>query len=256
MYPKAIIFGFGFYEIFIAIGLIAALFIADKLAVKRKLSIPLQRHFIICIAGSVAVGFFGAILFQAIYDWIETGEFSLFSGMTFYGGLIFGAITFLIGWFFLSKPFQLGEEAKARFGDIADIAGALLPLAHAFGRIGCFFAGCCHGKPTNAWYGVMMYGEKVVPVQLFESAFLFALASILLRLAFKQTEEKRAPILPFYLIAYGVWRFIIEYARGDDRGATVIPFLSPSQLTAIVCVVIGAVYFCIWYIHKRKSSKN
>ena len=176
--------------------------------------------------------------------------------MTFYGGLIFGAIAFLASWFLLSKPIHLDGEAKARFGDIADIAGAVLPLAHAFGRIGCFFAGCCHGKPTNAWYGVVMQGEKVVPVQLFESAFLFALAIALLYLAFEKIEKKRAPVLPIYLIAYGVWRFFIEYARGDDRGATIIPFFSPSQLVAIVCIAVGIAYFCIWHIHKRQTKKQ
>lgn len=255
MYPKAIVFGFGFYEIFIAIGLIAALFLADKLAMKRKLSIPLQKHFLICIVLSVFVGFFGAVFFQAVYTWIETGTFSLLSGMTFYGGLIFGAITFLLGWFLLSKPFQLDKEAKSRFGDIADIAGAALPFAHAFGRIGCFFAGCCHGKTTDAWFGVTMGGEKVVPVQLLEAAFLFVLAAVLLWLAFTKQEEKRVPLLPTYLTAYGVWRFFIEYARGDERGQTIVSFLSPSQLVAIVCVAVGVAYFCVWFTQKKKSSQ-
>ena len=42
-----------------------------------------------------------------------------------------------------------------------------------------------------------------------------------------------------YLCGYGIWRFFIEYARGDDRGQTIVPFLTPSQLTAIVLIAVG-----------------
>ena len=42
-----------------------------------------------------------------------------------------------------------------------------------------------------------------------------------------------------YLIGYGIWRFFIEYLRGDDRGETLLSFLSPSQLTAIVLSIVG-----------------
>lgn len=73
------------------------------------------------------------------------------------------------------------KEAVKRFPDMLDIGACCVPLAHAFGRIGCFTAGCCHGKETTAWYGVKMWVEvangkydwrTVVPIQLFESIFL------------------------------------------------------------------------------------
>ena len=48
-----------------------------------------------------------------------------------------------------------------------------------------------------------------------------------------------------YLIAYGVWRFFIEYLRNDPRGSSGIDFLSPSQLTAIIMVVVGVVWFLV-----------
>jgi prolipoprotein diacylglyceryltransferase len=46
--------------------------------------------------------------------------------------------------------------------------------------------------------------------------------------------------MAIYLMAYGVWRFFAEYLRADDRGATVVKFLSPSQLTAILLFLFGA----------------
>lgn len=272
MYPKEIFLGMDLYQIFIMVGMLAALFSADRMAVKAGFSVRLQRHLILSAVLAVAVGFFGAILFQGIYDYIETGTFSLQSGMTFYGGLIFGAGAFLLSWFFLSKPFKLDKEARARFSDMASIAAVVVPLAHGFGRFGCLFAGCCHGKETDAWYGVTHYdltlsGElieagKFVPVQLFEAVFLLALAGALaylyFRMARKEKPMKKFPLLPVYMVVYGIWRFFIEYARGDDRGQTIVSFLTPSQLVAVILVAGGIAYFCVWYFvfRKRKTTEE
>ena len=264
MYNESLIFGVGFYEIFIAIALIGALFLSDRLGVRRGFSISLQRHFIVTIIVAVLVGFFGAILFQAVYHWIATGHFSLDSGMTFYGGLIFGVAAFLLFWFFGAKLFKVADEAKKRFADVADIAAAIIPLAHGLGRIGCLFAGCCHGKITDAWYGIVQHdlviGEtyyesaKVVPIQLFEALVLFALDGALLAVFFYHSKKskKRFPLLPIYLAVYGVWRYFIEYARADERGKTIVPFWSPSQLIAVIMVLAGIVYFCLWLFWLRK----
>ena len=45
--------------------------------------------------------------------------------------------------------------------------------------------------------------------------------------------------MPMYLLSYGVWRFVIEYLRGDERGETIVSFLSPSQLTSIGLIAAG-----------------
>lgn len=255
MFSDVRILGMGLYEIFLTIGLLVVIFSADRMGIKRGFSVGLQRMLIITALLAVLCGLFGAMFFQAVYDWIATGVFDLFgSGMTFYGGFIFGVVFFLLIWFFGSKPFKLDKEAKERFPDVADIAACMVPLAHAFGRLGCFSAGCCHGQVTDAWYGIVMNGQKVVPIQLFESIFLFALAGIMLWLYFSRKGEKRFPLIPVYGVAYGIWRFFIEFARGDDRGATVVSFLSPSQLIAIVLIVIGVAYFCLWYFLKKKKA--
>ena len=257
MYPDIIFLGMDLYSICIAIGVLAVLVLADKIAVKRGFSVGLQKLLIISIVGAVVVGFLGGILFQAVYHWIDTGEFTLKAGMTFYGGLIFGAGTVLFCWFVLSKPFKVHDEAVARFKDLANMAACLIPLAHGFGRLGCLFAGCCYGKETSSWFGVEMYGVKRVPIQLFEALFLFALSAVIFYLFFKQTKSggKEVPLLPVYLIVYGVWRFVIEYARGDERGATIVSFLSPSQLIAVLLIAVGIGYFVVWYCQKKNKNR-
>lgn len=258
MYPKGIVFGLGLYEICLTVGILVALFLGDRLGIRRKFSVRLQKLFIICIVVGIGVGFLGAVLFQAFYDFLKTGAFQINerTGMTFYGGLIFGAGAFLAFWFLGGKYFCKNDEAKGKFSDVADIAACVVPLAHGFGRLGCFFAGCCHGKTTTAWYGVLMQTEKgmqkVVPIQLFEALVLFTIASVLLWLFFK--KEKGIPLLPLYCIGYGIWRFCIEYARGDDRGETLVSFLTPSQLVAVLLIAVGVVWL-FWITH-RTSVKT
>ena len=105
MYPKIIFLGMGLYEICIILGVLAVLMLADRFSIKRKFSVGLQKLLIIGAVGAIALGVLGAILFQAVYDWLATGKFSLQAGMTFYGGFIFGVGGFLFVWFVVSKPF-------------------------------------------------------------------------------------------------------------------------------------------------------
>lgn len=264
MYPHALFLNVTLYEVFLTVGILAAFFLADKMAIKSGFSVRLQRFFIVAIPLTIVLGFGGAILFQAFYNFMDTGTFVIDSGtgMTFYGGLVFGIFAFLLIWFAGGKIFFKDGENVKKFGAVADIAACVVPLAHGLGRIGCFFAGCCHGSETDAWFGVNMLTEsgwkKVVPVQLFEALFLFALAAALLWLFFSAKKENakigRFPLLPVYAVAYGIWRFFIEYARADDRGATVVSFLSPSQLIALVLIAAGVAYFCIWFFNKDKNK--
>ncbi len=87
----------------------------------------------------VAVGFglLGAWGFQQIYDAIAGKPFDL-SGFTFFGGLILGAVSFIAGVAFFAK-----QPAKNEFLRVVNFAAPCIVIAHAFGRIGCFLAGCC-----------------------------------------------------------------------------------------------------------------
>ncbi len=270
MYPYPILFGMTLYDICLTVGIVLVLFMADRMGIARGFSVKLQKTLIFSVIGAVIVGFLGAILFQAVYNAVESGSFTLDlqTGMTFYGGLIFGAVGFLAIWFIVGKILCKDDEPLRKFGGMADIAACLIPLAHAIGRIGCLTAGCCHGAPTDAWYGIPMYVgkdaagnilpfEKFVPIQLFEGIFLFLLSGALLWLFFKKFGKEnrgRFPLLPIYVVVYGVWRFVIEYFRADDRGATIVSFLTPSQLVAIVMILIGVGYFLFWLFSVRKNA--
>ena len=202
MYPYVVFLDMGLYEICILIGVMVAFFLGDRLGIKKGFSVALQKTLIICAVSAIVLGYGSAVLFQAFYNFMDGAAFEIAegTGATFYGGLIGGAVVFIAAWFIVGKWLCKNDEPKKRFFDIAEIAAVCIPLAHAFGRIGCFFAGCCHGAETDAWFGVEMYTQsgwvKVVPVQLFETAFLFLLAFGLYFLTRKGVSSRPHPARP------------------------------------------------------------
>ncbi len=264
MYPYPIIFGLGLYDICLSVGILACFCVFAALADRRKIKRTIQNFTLFCGAFSTVLGYGSAVLFQAFYNIKSLGRFEIneSTGATFYGGLIGGVLSFLVLYFVLGRFVFGDKEHFASFFDIADSAVPGIALAHAIGRIGCLFAGCCHGARTNAWYGIDMYfkvngefvyGGKYVPVQLFESIFLFMLFGFLLIRA----TSKRSLGLPIYLSAYAVWRFFVEYIRDDYRGDTLTELLTPSQFTACILFVVGiAVAFLQVYAENRIASSR
>lgn len=242
MYPFDIVFGLTMYDILLCAAIVVAFIVFSILADMHKIKIRVQRFAVICGVAAVVLGYGSAVLFQALYN-IKSNdgvfEITTTTGATFYGGLVGGIAVFLVLFFGLGWVFFKDNRHAKDFFKIANSAIPGIALGHSLGRIGCLFAGCCHGAPTDAWYGINMFNGsewvKCVPTQLFEAIFLLLLFGFLVSFSIL----KKKLILPFYLIIYGVWRFAIEFIRDDYRGDSLIEALTPSQLIAIVLVVIG-----------------
>ena len=179
-------------------------------------------------------------------------------GLMFYGGFILSFVVFFV-WCFIKKESPL---------KLADLLAAVIPLGHAFGRIGCFFYGCCYGRDSDAWCAVTFpvgspcwfeHGHKLVsvlPTQLFEAAALLVLFGALMLVWFRfkhggteaRSELGDGLILGLYLIGYAVIRFFIEILRGDPRAA-VGPF-SISQTISIGMLILGT-GFVAWAKRRR-----
>ena len=253
MYPYRIFNLFYLYGLMIAIGIIVAFLVLFYLGKKRNVDESFMDFIFYNGTASIVVGFGAAALFQAFYNYLENPEagFELGGGITFIGGLIGGVICFLTV-YFIFRP-----RLKGRLVDVLPMLPCAILVGHAFGRVGCLFAGCCHGAPTDAWYGILMhtheYGyTKVVPTQLFEAIFLFALFAICLILFLKKDFKHNMSV---YLIGYGIWRFFIEFVRADDRGQLVAG-ISPSQFWSILMVVIGIglIFLMNFLTEKRKQE--
>lgn len=153
-------------------------------------------------------------------------------GGVFYGGLI-GA---MIGTFISSRIRRWNYIA------VMDTLVAPICIAHSFGRVGCFMAGCCYGMETDSIFGVEFpegglapVGVKVLPTQLFEACILFILGLVLLLIIWKSPKTGIAAGL--YLTVYPAWRFFIEFFRADRRGE--VGSLSTSQFISIFIFVAG-----------------
>lgn len=250
MMPDPIFLNIHMYGVMIAIGVLCAF--AILFAVTKKKSIDGKFTDFVFYNGlvSIAVGFGSAALFQAVYDYIEnpSAGFHFNGGLTFIGGLIGGVICFLLIYAFYRK------KHTARLYQIISILPCSILIAHAFGRVGCFFAGCCYGKETDSFLGVQFpdLPNPVHPTRLYEAAFLFVMFAICLYLVIKKDFKHN---LSVYLVAYGIFRFFLEYLRDDHRGA-LVGSISPSQFWSVLMVVAGVMVFFIVRSIYRKAAKD
>lgn len=148
-----------------------------------------------------------------------------YAGLCFHGALIGGAI----GLWWLVDSGKLGPAwRQAGFWQTADIAVFGLALGQAIARIGCFLNGCCYGKPTEVFWGVMFSGfeEKRHPTQIYEALFALLIFCFLNKLDrryrlfdwYKGKKDRAEPgfLFLFYLITYNFGRIILEIWRGDS----------------------------------------
>ena len=238
------------YGLLIAIGILACFFMLFEYS--KRAGIPNEYVDFAFYNGiaSIVIGFIGSAVWQGLFQYIEqikdgvpNPQFSLKSGITAIGGLATGALTFIVICIIFRKkyPFALTK--------LVAVAPMCMLVAHGFGRLGCLMAGCCHGEYLGQEYvfgGIKMDGSKgwgyYVPTQLYEALFLLLLCALLSLLLLKKNFRFA---LPVYLAAYGIWRFFIEFARADDRGAF-IGSLSPSQTLSLVLIVLSVpAYFIL-----------
>lgn len=200
---------------------------------------------------------FGALIVSKIWlvlsDWAyfaanprDIFSLTMFqSAGTFYGGL-FGAILTIV----LYARWQ-----ELPLLPVLDIAAAALPLSHAIGRLGCFAAGCCFGKPTTLPWAVTFSDQaaerlagtplhvSLHPTQLYEAAAEFL--NFLLLIWMGTRQKFPGQILGAYFVLYGVERGVIEFFRGDP-GRTMMfhETVSLMQIVSVGLVIFG---FFLWW---------
>ncbi len=211
------------YGVMLALGFLAA----SQLVARRAAAFGLDPAAVQTL-GLVALlaGILGARLAYLALNW----EFFRFhpteilrldhGGLVFYGGLAGG----LLGGFCYVRKKGLPLVK------MLDLMTPPLVLAHAIGRLGCFLNGCCYGKPTSVPWAVVFPQDGIArhPTQLYESGALLLLFFFLSWL-----ERRRLPagsLALGYGLLYGIWRFGIEFLRGDNPpvalGLTVFQWIS------------------------------
>ncbi len=156
------------------------------------------------------------------------------SAGVFYGGLIVA----------VGVAFWYMTRHRLPFWTTCDAFAPGIALGHVTGRLGCFAAGCCYGKPTTVAWAVTFtnplaaanvgtpLGIPLHPTQLYEAG---AELMILLLLLATERRGHRFAGRTFwtYLLFYAVSRYIIEFYRGDPRGV-VFGVMSTSQFISLI----------------------
>jgi len=270
MHPELVNLGFlhlKTYGVCIAVGFLLAWKIIEKLSGREDLSNLLVSLMVAGIIGGRAA--------YVIENWSREFSANPLSviridqgGLVFYGGLILSIIVF----------FAYCIMKKERPAALADLLASVVPLAHAFGRIGCFFFGCCYGKESRsafavcfpmhspAWYEQVVAGKippvascslPVMPAQLFEAGsllILFAVTCTLYRVLYRRgaAEARSGIVSGVYLMGYAVVRFFLEYLRGDPR-AQVGPF-SIAQTISFGILLLGIAFATAGLVRPGKSN--
>lgn len=162
-----------------------------------------------------------------------------FGGFVFYGGLIGGVFgAWLYCWQF-----------RLRLFDYANLIVTAIPIIHGIGRIGCFCAGCCYGKPMDPPLGLLFNASPVAPhdVYLFPVQLLEVFTNLIIFVILMvYTNKKSCPRhggLALYMCWYAVTRFLIEFLRYDDVERGFIGFLSTSQFISLFILAGGILLF-------------
>ncbi len=229
------------YGFFIALAALAGMFVARFEAKRLDLDPDkvVDACFYVVVAAIVGSRLLYVITNIEFFISAPLEVFKIWNGgLVFYGGFIGSALT-LIAYL---KIYHLP------LGKMADISALALPLGHALGRIGCFFAGCCYGKICHYPWGITFKNPdslaplfvQLHPTQLYSSASNFLI--FLMIFALRRFKKYDGQLFWIYLAFYGINRSVIEVFRGDYRGGTVLNTFSISQTiglsTALVAVIM------------------
>jgi len=261
MYP--ILFSFDFfghpvnihsYGVLISFGALMGFIYASTTA-KKELGIEIQTMQNLARTIIIAAFVGGKILY-----FLEDPGFYFFppsnmlhdfrTGFVFYGSLLF--VIPLVILFFRKHKLPVMPML-----DIIAITGLII---HIFGRMGCFFAGCCYGKETSRSIfieftdvaSVAPLHQHLHPTQLYSITLLICILIVLLM--FKRHKRFEGQLFFIYIMLYALGRGVIEIFRGDiSRGYVIDGILSHSQFISLILLGI-ILFFYIRFLNKSKAS--
>src|SRR5215467_2033521 len=243
------------YGLLLAIGFIVALWFTARTAERDGLPRNKIYDLGLYILASALIGAKVLMIFTEPEDFGSLKQiFSLDflgSGGVFFGGFLIALVVSVI----------LMRVWKLPWRKTADAFAPGIALGHAIGRLGCFSAGCCWGKPTSSWIG-LKFTEKaheltgvpidsaLVPTQLIEAGANLVILRILLWL--RKRRAFPGEIIFAYVILYSAARFTVEFWRVDPRGW--VGSLSTSQFIAVIMFPLAVLLMLYYWRNEKKDE--
>jgi len=240
------------YGFLLALGVLLGFFLSLRHGKKENIDLRILSDFIVF---SILIGLIGAKLWLLVSDagyYLKSMDRVLSlatSGGTFFGGLIFG-ILFSV-WYL--------RKYRLDFPTTGDALAPSIALAHFFGRLGCFAAGCCWGRSAEGCSVAVTFTDPhtttgvphhvpLYPTQLAEA--LLNLVNFIVLMFVYRKKKYPGQIFALYVMNYSIIRFFVEFFRGDhDRryifGNLDHPFTSMSvpQLVCILGFILAIILF-------------
>jgi phosphatidylglycerol---prolipoprotein diacylglyceryl transferase len=245
------------YGVLLAIAFLVALWVAGRQARKEGLDSTRVADMAVYV---LIAGLVGAKLLLLIVEWPYYAAnprelLSLVqSGGVFYGGLL---LALPVAWWCTRRYGLDGWRT-------ADALAPAVAVGQGIGRLGCFAAGCCYGRPASVPWAVTFrneYSARAVgtpldvplhPTQIYESIACLALFAFLLWLG--PRKRFHGQVLIAYAALYATIRFTIEFFRGDSaRGAVFGGVLSTSQFIAIL-MMLGVLLVTPYLVRNQRVT--
>lgn len=241
------------YGVLVATGFIVGIMLAVNQAKKQGISRGkiLDLAFYILIAAIVGSRLLFVLMEYKYYIKNPLNIIKLWEGgLVFFGGLLLTIPVVII----------YAKKNLLPIWRVADIFAPSIAIGHAIGRLGCFSAGCCHGKPTDLPWGVTftdpnslaIKGVPLHPTQLYEA--LAELGIFIFLISWQRHKRFEGQLFWLYLLLYSVTRFIIEFFRGDEIRGFIYNGFSTAQGISVVLFLI-AIIFIISYRRKNHEKE-
>ncbi len=253
MYPDIVSIGpltIHTYGLFVALGFASAILLTAWLG--KSEGVPPQQVMDVAFM-SIVWAIIGSRLFYVIlnlehYSRRPLDVFKLWEGgLVFSGGLVVAALALI--WYLRRRRMPVLSTA--------DLFAPGLALGQGIGRIGCFFAGCCYGKPLDMpWAVVFTHPNSLAPLhvpihptQAYAAVGGFFLFGVLMIL--RKRRAFQGQVFIWYMILHSTLRLVEEKFRGDYRGLVPGTDMSVTQLLTLL-VLVGSVVAL--YVIKPKNS--
>jgi phosphatidylglycerol:prolipoprotein diacylglycerol transferase len=213
--------------------------------------LPGNRSDLLIVGGVLAILLGGRIVYW-LSEW--EGERTFANLFTWWDGgfSVMGSTLAIILWVFTFIWWY-----RLPLLNMCDYVATYMPIIHSFGRIGCFFAGCCFGIEYTG-FGSVIYKDPycgapldiyLFPVQLV-SSFWYALLFLFLYISYKKSWLRPGYAAAVYLLASSAERFFLDFIRGDRvLGYGLVSFNQWIALSIFALGIIGFLILSLW--HKR-----
>jgi phosphatidylglycerol:prolipoprotein diacylglycerol transferase len=241
------------YGLFIAIAIVVGILVTIRIGKRYEMN-PQQvidMGFIMILSGIIGSRLVYVLINFSYYATRPVDIFKIWQGgLVFSGGLI--AVILVIVWYIRRNSYNIWQ-----MGDLWSPAAA---IGQGIGRIGCFMAGCCYGRPTDVPWAVIFTDPQSIarlniplhPTQLYSSLSNFIIFIVLMILYGKKKFDGQ--ILLWFLILHSTSRLFIERLRGDDRGIIMNDWSITQLLTILILMASVITLIILKSRHERQTD--